>query len=119
MIVMIVAVTLGGWLGALLLSGLGTLMAILIAMISVIFAAQALPRQWLNRILMLGVAAGVFAALIGLSASGLQAKIPLVQNAVPVLATLAFSGFGVIIARQFPNYPSSTKKPEYLKNLVL
>jgi methyl-accepting chemotaxis protein len=109
MVVMIVAVVLGGWLGALLLSGLGTLMAILIAMISVIFAAQALPRQWLNRVLMLGVAAGVLAALIGLSASGLQAKIPLVQNAVPVLAGLAFIGFGVIISRQFPNYPFSTK----------
>jgi putative methionine-R-sulfoxide reductase with GAF domain len=109
MVVMIVAVTLGGWLGALLLSGLGILMAVLIAMISVIFAAQALPRQWLNRVLMMGIAAGVLAALLGISASGLQAKIPLVQNAVPVLAGLAFIGFGVIITRQFPNYPFSTK----------
>ena len=120
MILMIVSIVLGGWVGSSLIAGLGTLMSILIALVSVVFAAQALPRHWLNRTLILGSVAGLLAAFIGLISKSLQAEIPALQGAaVPILAIAVFIGFGFIIVRQFAQYPFSTKLLILLLVIVL
>lgn len=108
--VMIATIIAGGWIGSLLIAGLGTLMAILIPVVSIIFATQSFPSRWLNRALLLVGLAGVIAAFIGLMGGDLQAQIPALQGtAVPILAAAAIVGFGVIVVRQFSRYPFSTK----------
>lgn len=106
---LILATIFGGLTGSALVAGLGILLASVIVLLSLVLAAQALPRHLLNRVLILSGLAGLLAMAINLFSEPIQAKIPALQNTVPVLATLAIIAFGWIVIRQFTTYPVSTK----------
>ena len=109
MIVIISATILGGIFGSALVAGVGALLAIVIVLVSLTLAAQALPRQFTNRVLLLSGLAGVFAVVVNLVSEPLQAEILVLQNIIPVLSALTFIAFGFLVARQFVAYPISTK----------
>lgn len=109
MILLIAATIIGGISSSLLIAGLGILLASIIVLVSLVLAAQALPRNSLNRVLLVGGLGGLAAVALGQFGETYQTEIPALLRVVPVLAMAALIIFGWVVARQFGTYPISTK----------
>ena len=107
--VVIIATIIGGLAGSALVADVGVLLASVVVLVSLVLAAQALPRQTLNSVLSVSGLGALFIMAINTFTESIQAKIPALQSTVPWLAAFAILAFGWIVVREFARYPISTK----------
>ena len=106
---LVAATIVAGLTGSLLVAGIGAVLGIVIMLLSLAIAAQALPRTEINRVLIVGLVAGLGAIAIDVFGASTRLSIPVLQNLIPYLAGVAGAAFSFLIIRQFYSYPLSTK----------
>jgi len=106
---LVAATIVAGLTGSLLVVGIGGVLGIVIMLLSLAIAAQALPRTEINWVLIVGLVAGLGAIAIDVFGAPTRLSIPVLQNLIPYLAGGAGAAFSFLIVRQFHSYPLSTK----------
>jgi putative methionine-R-sulfoxide reductase with GAF domain len=106
---LVVATIVAGLTGSLLVAGIGAMLGIVIMLLSLAIAAQALPRTEINRVLIVGLVAGLGSFAIDVFGAPTRLSIPVLQNLIPYLAGIAGAAFSFLIIRQFYSYSLSTK----------
>lgn len=95
---------------SLLISGLGIVLGIAVAILTAVIAVQVLPARWTGWAIASGVAAGLAALFIDLyDFIPNRLSLPALNAFIPFVSGLLLITFGISIVRQFRDYSLRTK----------
>lgn len=99
----------GALLSVTFVGGIGILGAILVVMLGLSIASQGIPRQQLNRSIVIIIVAAFGVASVSFITEPLQFIAPGLDIFINVASVLIVVVFGVFVARSFLTYPIATK----------
>lgn len=100
---------LGAMLSVSFVSGIGVLGGILVVMLGLSIASQGIPRNLLNRTLVVIVVAAFVVIGVSFITTPIQFAAPFLDNFIAIASIAIVTVFGFFIARQFNSYPLPTK----------